>query len=185
MHELDHYIYPHRVLHWLVALGVLLSLASGLTLGFLGFERAVALIGETLTNALYTAHKTLGITLLLLMTLRIMTRLAFVVPDHDPPLNAFERLVSTSVHHLLYLALVVMPILGALATATGGFPVQFFYWTLPSVVGENEALSETLFLWHERVGWLLIVLITLHVIGALYHGWIKRDNVMKRMSLFD
>lgn len=185
MHELDHYIYPHRVLHWLVALCVLLSLASGLTLGFLGFERTVALIGQTLTNALYTAHKTLGIALLLLMTLRIITRLAFVVPDHDPPLNAFERLVSTSVHHLLYLTLVVMPILGGVATATGGFPVQFFYWTLPSVVGENKALSEALFLWHERVGWLLIVLITLHVIGALYHWWIKRDNVMKRMSLFD
>ena len=46
MHELDHYIYPHRVLHWLVAVAVLLSLASGLTLGFLGYERAVAFAWE-------------------------------------------------------------------------------------------------------------------------------------------
>ena len=98
MHELDHYIYPHRVLHWLVALAVLLALASGLTLGFLGYERTVALVGNTLTNVLYTSHKTLGVTILLLMTLRIITRVAFVVPDHDPPLKAFERIVSTSVH---------------------------------------------------------------------------------------
>ncbi|BBI48972.1 hypothetical protein HORIV_13930 [Vreelandella olivaria] len=60
MHELDHYIYPHRVLHWLVAGAVLLSLASGLTLGFLGYERTVALVGNMFTNLLYTSHKTLG-----------------------------------------------------------------------------------------------------------------------------
>lgn len=185
MHELDHYIYPHRVLHWLVAGAVLLSLASGLTLGFLGYERTVALVGNMFTNLLYTSHKTLGVMILLLMTLRIITRLAFVVPDHEPPLNAFERVVSTSVHHLLYLALVVMPLLGWAATASGGFPVEFFHWHLPGLIGEYPELSEQLFMWHERLGWVILGLVTLHVAGALFHWQIKRDNVMKRMSLFD
>ncbi|BBI59977.1 hypothetical protein HSBAA_12830 [Vreelandella sulfidaeris] len=125
MHELDHYIYPHRVLHWLVAGAVLLALAIGLTLGFLGYERTVEIVGNTVTNLLYTSHKTLGVLILMLMTLRIITRLAFVVPDHEPPLNTFERVVSTSVHHLLYLALIIMPLLGWAATASGGFPVEF------------------------------------------------------------
>ncbi|WP_249979149.1 cytochrome b [Vreelandella olivaria] len=185
MHELDHYIYPHRILHWLVAGAVLLSLASGLMLGALGYERAVSLVGNTLTNLLYTSHKTLGMIILLLMTLRIITRLAFVVPDHDPPLHVLERLVSTSVHHLLYLALVIMPIIGWAATATGGFPVEFFHWHLPRFIGEHDALSEQLFMWHERLGWAIAVLVVLHVVGALFHWRIKRDNVMKRMSLFD
>jgi len=185
MHELDHYIYPHRVLHWLVAAVIVLSLASGATLGTLGFERAVALVGQEVTNALYTAHKTLGVGLLLLMTLRIITRLAFVVPDHEPPLNAFERVVSTSVHHLLYLALVTMPLLGWWATAAGGFPVQFFQWTLPPIFAETSSLSETLFIWHGRLGWAILALTVLHITGALYHWRIKRDNVMKRMSLFE
>lgn len=185
MHELDRYIYPHRVLHWLVAGAVLLSLASGLTLGFLGFDRTLALLGNTLTNLLYTSHKTLGVIILLLMTLRIITRLVFVVPDHEPPLNAFERIVSTSVHHLLYLALIVMPILGWAATASGGFPVEFFHWHLPSLIGEREPLSEQLFMWHGRLGWAILGLIVLHVAGAIFHWKIKRDNVMGRMSLFD
>ena len=185
MHELDHYIYPHRVLHWLVAAVIVLSLASGAILGTLGFEGAVALVGQGLTNSLYTAHKTLGVGLLLLMTLRIITRLAFVVPDHEPPLNAFERIVSTSVHHLLYLALIIMPILGWWATAAGGYPVQFFQWTLPSIFSENKGLSEVLYLWHGRLGWAILALIVLHVTGAFYHWLIKRDNVMKRMSLFE
>ena len=46
MHELDHYIYPHRVLHWLVAGAVLLALASGLTIGTVGYERTVTLVGR-------------------------------------------------------------------------------------------------------------------------------------------
>lgn len=185
MHELDHYIYPHRVLHWLVAAAVLLSLASGLTLGFLGFERTLSLLGSSLTNLLYTSHKTLGILILLLMTLRIITRLAFVVPDHEPPLNAFQRIVSTSVHHLLYLALIIMPLVGWAATASGGFPVEFFHWHLPGLIGENPELSEQLFQWHEWLGWIILGLVVLHVSGALFHWKIKRDNVMKRMSLFD
>ncbi len=174
-----------RSLHLSTPGAALASLASGLTLGFLGYERTLALVGNTLTNMLYTSHKTLGVAILLLMTLRIITRVAFVVPDHDPPLNAFERVLSTSVHHLLYAGLVAMPLIGWAATATGGFPVEFFHWHLPGLLGKNEALSDTLFMWHERLGWALVVLITLHVAGALFHWRIKRDNVMKRMSLFD
>ncbi len=185
MHELDHYIYPHRVLHWLVAGGVLLALASGFTFGTLGYEGTVELFGNTLTNLLYTSHKTLGITLLLLMTLRIITRIAFVVPDHDPPLNALERIVSASVHHLLYLALIIMPLLGWAATATGGYPIEFFHWHLPGLLGERPALSSQLYTWHGRIGWAIVVLTTLHVAGALFHWRIKRDTVTKRMSLFD
>ncbi|MCB8887870.1 cytochrome b [Vreelandella malpeensis] len=185
MHELDHYIYPHRVLHWLVAGAVLVSLATGLTLGTLGFERTAEMVGSATTNVMYTTHKTMGVLILLLMTLRILTRLAFVVPDHDPPLNLFERILSTSVHHLLYLALVLMPLLGWAATATGGYPVEFFVWHLPGLVGRHPELSSTLFAWHGFLGWAIVVLLVLHLLGALYHWRIKRDGVMTRMSLFD
>lgn len=185
MHELDHYIYPHRVLHWLVAVGVLLALASGLTIGFMGFDRVHALLGTAGANVFYAGHKTLGVLLLLLMTLRIVTRVAFVVPDHDPPLSAFERVLSTAVHHLLYACLVIMPVLGWLATASGGYPVEFFTWHLPGLIGEHPALSQALYAWHARVGWAIVVLVVLHLCGALYHWRIKRDQVMTRMSLFD
>ena len=185
MQAQDRYAYPHRLLHWLVAGAVLLSLASGLTLGFLGFEGAVDLIGETPTNVLYGSHKTLGVLILLMMALRVITRLYFAVPDYVPPLNAFERVVSTSVHHLLYLALIVMPLIGWSATASGGFPVEFFIWQLPGFIGKDEQLSELLFMLHEWLAWIILALVVLHVSGAMFHWKIKRDNVMKRMSLFD
>jgi len=184
MDDPDRYAYPHRVLHWLVALVLLFSLASGFTLGFLGFEGAVEKLGDTWTDLLYTAHKTFGVLILCLMVARVITRLLFVVPLHEPPLHPFQRILSRSVHHLLYLALLAMPVLGWTATASGGFPVQFLHWNLPGLIGKNEALSEQLFLWHGRLGWTILGLVLLHIGGALFHWLIKRDGVMKRMSLF-
>ncbi|WP_290787009.1 cytochrome b [Halomonas sp.] len=184
MSETDRYAYPHRVLHWLVAAVLLLSLASGLVLGFLGFEGAMERFGQSGTDLLYTSHKSLGVAMLALMTLRLITRLLFVVPDHEPPLPAFQRVLSSAVHHLLYVALLAQPLLGWAATASGNFPVQFLHWHLPGVVGVNEALSERLFEWHGWLGWAILGLISLHIAGALFHWLIRRDNVMKRMSLF-
>jgi cytochrome b561 len=185
MQTLDRYAYPHRLLHWLVAGTVLLSLASGLTLGFLGFDGAVNLMGQTLTNVLYGSHKTLGVLILLLMTLRIITRLAFEVPEYVPALNTVQRIVSASVHHLLYAALIAMPVIGWAATASGGFPVEFFLWQLPGFISKDEQLSDLLFMLHEWLGWIILALVLLHVAGAVFHWKIKRDNVMQRMSLFD
>lgn len=184
MHETDRYAYPHRVLHWLVAAVLLFSLATGLTLGTLGFEGARDTLGMAVTNLLYTTHKTLGVIILGLMIARVVTRSIFVVPLHDPPLSAFQYTLSHSVHALLYLVLLIQPVLGWVATATGGFPVQFFHWTLPPLMGENEALSEQLYTWHAWVGWTILVLIALHIAGAFYHWLLVRDGVMKRMSLF-
>ena len=185
MQAQDRYAYPHRLLHWSVAGVVLLSLASGLTIGFLDFDGAVDLLGQTLTNVLYGGHKTLGVLILLLMILRVITRLAFAVPDHVPPLNALDRVVSTSVQSLLYLALIAMPLIGWAGTASGDFPVEFFLWQLPGFIGKDEQLSEQLFMLHEWLSWIILALLVLHVSGAMFHWKIKRDNVMKRMSLFD
>ncbi len=188
MHDLendhDRYAYPHRVLHWLVALVVVLSLATGLTLGFLGFEGTMERFGQPLTDILYTSHKSFGVLILALMLARVVTRLIFVVPVHEPPLPRFQRVVSSAVHYLLYLALLAMPVLGWLATASGGFPVQFLHWHLPDLIGRDDALSEQLFIWHGWLGLVILGLVGLHIAGALFHWLIRRDGVMKRMSLF-
>lgn len=184
MSDHDRYAYPHRVLHWVVALVLVFSLATGLTLGFLGFEGAMERLGGPLTDLLYLFHKTFGVIILVLMTARIFTRWLYVVPIHEPPLHPFQRLLSTGVHHLLYLALIVQPVLGWTATATGGFPVQFFHWNLPGLFGENEALSEQLFMLHGWLAWTILGLVALHIAGALFHWRVKRDGVMQRMSLF-
>jgi len=178
------YALSQRLLHWSVALLVLASLATGLTIGWLGFEGLSERFGMDVTNLLYKYHKTLGVLILGLMLVRLVIRLVLGKPAYATPLSAFQRIVSQLVHVALYLFLLVQPVLGWLATAAGDYPVQFFEANLPGLISVNKALSETLFAWHEIIAWLLIGLISLHIAGALYHWLIRRDGVMRRMGFF-
>ncbi|MFB1486910.1 MULTISPECIES: cytochrome b [unclassified Thiocapsa] len=178
------YNYAQRLLHWLIALLVLGLLAVGALLGNLGFDKLKDLVGLEMTNQLYGYHKTFGILLLALMILRVALKRLFRSPAYQPPLTGLNRAASLTVHTLFYVALILMPILGWLGTAAGGFPVQFFDVTLPGLIAENKELSKTLFQLHGIVGWVILGLILIHVSAAIYHWRIKRDGVMKRMSLF-
>jgi cytochrome b561 len=183
MIESNRYALVQRLLHWLIALLVLGVLGVGMTLGFLGFDGVKQTFGDQATNALYTYHKTFGILVLVLMLARLGFRLGLGTPPYRQALGGLERAASRTVHGLFYVALLAMPVLGWLATAAGGYPVQFFGWTLPGLIGKDKALSETLFWFHGLVGWVLLVLIVVHLGGAMWHWLIKRDGVMERMSL--
>jgi cytochrome b561 len=177
--------YPliHRLLHWAIAVVVLGTLSVGMIFMFLEFEGTLATFGQPMTDLLYTYHKTFGIVVLTLMLLRLGVRLAFGKPAYRPPIAAWERAVSTTVHASLYGLLIVQPMLGWAATAAGGYPVQFFGWTLPGLLSKDEALSERLYGVHGLFGWLILILAALHIAGALRHWLIKRDQVMTRMAL--
>ena len=87
-------------------------------------------------------------------------------------------------HLLLYAVLLAIPAFGWLATAAGGYPVEFFNATLPGLIGKDKALSEILFGLHGLAALTVMLLLGLHIAGALRHWLIKRDGVMRRMSLF-
>lgn len=177
------YTLAQRVVHWLVAVLALVTLCIGLTLGYLGFEGARDAFGLAATNALYIAHKTIGVLLLVLMVIRVVLRLRFGKPAYAVALARPQKVASGIVHGLLYVLLLAMPVIGWMATAAGGFPINFFHWVLPPLVGENEALSGTLYTWHLVIGLVILALALVHVAGALYHWLIRRDGVMRRMSL--
>jgi cytochrome b561 len=176
------YTFLQRLLHWLIALIVFGLLAAGFTFWGLGYEGTVNLFGQETTNQLYTYHKSFGILLFLLMVLRLVLRRVNPAPPYDPPLGAGERFVSGSIHVLIYIVLLAMPIGGWIATAAGGFPVQFFQWELPGLVPKNEALSEQVFLIHGIAGLVLTALVLVHIAAGLKH-WKLKDGVMRRISL--
>jgi cytochrome b561 len=177
--------YPliHRLLHWAVAIIAPVVLTVGMIFMFLEFEGTLATFGQATTDLLYTYHKTFGIVVLILMLLRLAVRLSFGKPEYRPPIAGWERAVSTAVHASLYALLIVQPMLGWAATAAGGFPVQFFGWTLPGLLAKDEALSRTLYDVHGAAGSLILILVVVHIAGALRHWLIKRDGVMTRMAL--
>jgi cytochrome b561 len=178
------YTLAQRLLHWVVVVLAIVLLAVGLTLGNLGYEGTVATFGSDTTNLLYTYHKTFGVLMLGLMVLRLGLRLTIGAPLYRQPLPAWQRVASRTVHGLFYAILLAMPVVGWLGTAAGGYPVQFFGWTLPGLIGKDEELGKALFQLHGWLGWILIGLILIHVAAALMHWLIQRDGVMERMSLF-
>lgn len=177
--------YPliHRLTHWAVAIIAPIVLTVGMIFMFLEFEGTLATFGKEATDLLYTYHKTLGLVVLGLMLFRLVLRLSFGKPDYRPPIAAWERSVSTAVHASLYALLILQPMLGWLATGAGGFPVQFFKWNLPPILAKDEELSRTLYGLHGLVGSLILLLVLVHIAGALRHWLVKRDKVMTRMAL--
>lgn len=175
------YALIQRALHWLIALMAVGVLGLGLTLDAYGFDGLNAAFGIEITNMVFKYHKTLGVLILAAMAARIAARLAFGAPPYAAPLTRFERTASRLTHGLLYLGLVAMPVLGWSATAASGFPVEFFNWRLPGLIGVDKPLGAALYTIHGAVAWGLIALIVLHVAAATMHGVVKRDGVLSRM----
>jgi len=180
----DRYSLPQRWLHWITALLVLAALGAGALFFTYGFDGLMKTFGGAATNAIYKYHKTAGILVLALMLLRLVLRLRLGAPPKPDSLTPAERILSTGVQHLLYAALIALPILGWTATAAGGYPVEFFGWTLPGLIGKDKALSGTLYTLHGVTALAVAGLLALHIAGALRHWLIKKDGVMRRMSLF-
>lgn len=178
------YTLLQRLIHWAVAVIAIFLLAVGLTLGLLGFDGVKNTFGMEVTNLLYKYHKTFGVILLGLMTLRLIVKRLQGRPDYQPPLPRFNRVASAAVHGLLYVTLLAQPVLGWFATSAGGFPVEFFNTNLPGPLAKNKALYDTLIGYHRLLGRAILVLIAIHVGAALMHAFVLRDTVMRRMSLF-
>lgn len=180
----DRYSAPQRWLHWIMAAMVLCALAAGTLIFLYGFGGLNKTFGGAVTGAIFKYHKTVGVLILALALLRIVLRLRLGAPAAVTSLTPLERRLSASVQGCLYLMLLAVPALGWLATAAGGYPVQFFEWTLPGLIAKNPPLSETLFTLHGLAALALVGLLGLHIAGALMHWLVKRDGVMRRMSLF-
>jgi cytochrome b561 len=170
----DHYPATSKLLHWLVALCVLATAPVAISM---------TRIAEGPTrDMLYNFHKSLGVTILILMILRLINRLAVGAPIADPGIEPWQKAVSSFVHTTLYVLLLAMPVVGYIANSAFGAATPFFgLFELPAIVGKDEALAATLFYIHGWVGWIVILLVLTHVGAALYHYLVRRDNVLQRM----
>jgi len=162
-----------KTLHWLIAILIIAMLA----LGFL-----LESIPEHLRGFWVGLHKSVGLTLLLLMFIRLIWRFLNIQPLLPITVPAWEQLAARSVHVFLYLVLFAMPVTGLAMSSYGGHPVFFWGWfnaALP--VAENKNLASTFFDAHSIIAWVIIALIVLHVAAALKHHFIEKNNVLRKM----
>ena len=187
----EHYAGIQKLLHWLIALAVIGALTMGILITHK--ELANSVLGEelrkSLSNDFYAWHKATGVLILVLMVLRVFTRLIYGRPGHPVDMPYWQSVVSGIVHATFYALLIAMPIIGWVATASFPAPVPFFGLVdnlnpvlgITDVIGKDRDFSKWLFGIHEIIGKILIGLVLLHILAALYHGLVRRDGVFRRM----
>jgi superoxide oxidase len=137
--------------------------------------------GSEPREALKTWHFMLGLTVLVLVTLRLLNRLAGRSPVVSPPLALWQQRLASAIHIALYGLMLAMPILGWLLLSAAGKPVPFFGAQLPALLAESKDLAAQLKEVHETIGTIGYFLIGAHALAALFHHYVTRDNTLLRM----
>jgi cytochrome b561 len=164
-----------QFLHWSVALLVIGAACVGLLM-------------DELPNSpdkikVYALHKSVGITILALVVLRLLWRLIDRRPPLPPTMPRWQRALSSLTHGLLYLMLLVMPLSGWLYNSASNFALQWFWlFNLPALSGPDRELRHLAHDIHETGIYVLAVLFALHVAAALKHHFVDRDATLARMT---
>ena len=165
-----------RVLHWAMAAIILIAITLGVVAALL--PRGVSPRVEILT-----IHKSLGMTALILIVLRVAWRLAVGAPPYSAALGVFSRLGAHAAHVALYALMIAMPVTGYVDSVIGGHPTSWFgLFDWPALIARNDGLARTAGFVHYGLAWVLGAALTLHFAAVVWHAWVKRDDVFARMG---
>ncbi|MGZ8270454.1 MAG: cytochrome b [Methylophilus sp.] len=185
------------ILHWLIALAIFAMFALGWYMTGLPKEAPKQMAYDLFDWGIYTwqlseeasprnfyfnLHKSVGITILGLVIIRILWRITHKPPALLTSYKAWERKLSTAAHHLLYLLMFVLPVSGLIMAMSGKYGVKWFGLDFLSG-SDNEMIREIFKEAHEVIGFIILLVIALHIVGALKHKLIDKDTTMDRMSL--
>jgi cytochrome b561 len=130
----------------------------------------------------FNLHKSLGLTVLALIFLRVLWRITHTPPAALSSYKAIEKKVATATHHSLYLLMLAVPVTGLIMAINSKYGVKWF--GIDVIAGlDNKPVRDFFECTHEFVGIVLLVLIGIHLLGALKHKFIDKDDTMSRMSL--
>lgn len=133
---------------------------------------------------LYSWHKWAGVTIFMLVALRIIWRIGHK-PPAPVPMPRWQALAAEAVHYLLYGLLVAIPLSGWLMSSAKGFQTVWFgILPLPDLVGKNKELGDVLHEAHELLNYTMLLLFGVHLVAALKHQFIDKDNLLSRMNPF-
>jgi cytochrome b561 len=164
-----------KTFHWLIALAIATSGTVGLLM--VNMPRGPRVIPY------FTFHKSLGITILTLAALRLLWR-AFDRRPVDVPAPTWQTRLAHAVHACLYVLLFAVPLSGWLFdSATGLRPLYWFGLVhVPSLSGGPvPEIGDVTRDVHETLFWILLAIVALHVVGALKHHFLDRDETLARM----
>jgi cytochrome b561 len=162
-----------KVFHWLIVALLLMQYAIGWLMPDIhrGMTPGAGMI----------FHISFGITILIIIVLRLVWRLIHpVAPESTLP--PWQRLSSGLVHWMLYILVLATTLTGWLFASFRGWSVSYFYlFPLPMLASDNAAAGKAIDGLHQVAEWMLLVFVGVHVLAAFAHAFVYRDRVMQRM----
>ena len=174
----DHLSVTTRTLHWIVALSMIGLLSLGVYMV------------ETDTKSLYSWHKSFGVLIIIFVVLRIIWRIKNGWPTAAGRYSQVEHFLAKLVHWTLILGTLVMPMSGALMSSFGGHGVKVFGLEIVAknidvatskVIAHSESLAGLFHSIHHWAGYIIIIALLLHIVGAFKHHIVDKDTTLNRM----
>ena len=162
------------VLHWLIA---------ALVVTQIGLITAHEATEGSASREFLNLHKSVGLSILTLTLVRLGWRIANPAIPLPLGMPRWQKVLARTNHVLFYVLLIAMPLVGWAASSAAGRDIVWFglfEWPLLPIGGGRETAGDLMDV-HEAAAKLLIFLVVLHIVGALKHQFIDRDNVLHRM----
>jgi cytochrome b561 len=163
-----------KVLHWLMALLIVGLFALGQYMSDLSMSPRKL--------QLYSWHKWIGVTVFLLLLVRIAWRLTHQPPALPTLMSPLQRRASHIGHGALYLLMLAIPLSGWLMSSAKGYTTVWFgVLPIPDLLGKDKQLGDALAELHGALNGVLVLILVIHVAAALKHHFIDRDDVLRRI----
>lgn len=161
-------------LHWIAALLVIVLFALGLYIEGLDYYDANY-------RVIPLWHKSLGFIFFILVIFRLLWRLINPVPIMENTTSKFEHIAAMGGQYIFYILMLIIPLSGyAIATAEGDAFWVFDWFVIPSIIQFDNS-SDIVSNIHEKLAWLLMMLVFVHVTATMRHHFINKDNTLLKI----
>lgn len=171
-----------KILHWVMAAIILGLIGVGIYMADLSRETVSQ---KKYAFQFYDLHKSFGVIALVLILLRLVWLRISPAPALPAAFASGERKFVKALQGLLYLLMLVLPISGYMMSNAGGHPIMLFgLFEMPAIFGESETLGGISHAVHQYGGWFMLLVILLHIAGALKHRILDKGgerDILSRM----
>lgn len=170
------------ILHWLIAVLILGMIGLGLYMVELPKQSELPAGQESVRAFYFLLHKSMGITVAMLILLRVGWRLTHKAPPLPDTVSKWQQRAAGVVHGLFYVVMAAMPLSGYAQSMFSKYDTKFWGAVLPRLAEEDKAMREIFSQIHECLAFLLIGLILVHIAAAIKHR-LAGTSISDRMSL--
>ena len=161
-------------LHWIVAALIIFNLGFGL------YTVELPLSPQKLR--FFSWHKWVGVTVFMLVTVRLLWRLGHPAPALPATMKPWEVAVAHASHILLYVLFFAAPLTGWLFSSAAGFQTVYLgVVPIPDLLSKNKEVADVIKAMHRWINYTMAAVIVVHAAAALKHHFIDRDDVLRRI----